>query len=149
MADIKKNWSVLLLGTLVLTLYLSVKFAAGAYQYINLNEKSVADILDWKIEEQKKDKFSIVAKYQFSAKGAPFTGSYTFKKLTFLNPYAAKETLEKMKGESWDIWYPKKKPEKASLQRVFPFQAMIHMILAVFVSFYFFYLSKYAKKHQY
>jgi hypothetical protein len=89
------------------------------------------------------ERYESVVNYSFHLGGEVKEGFYHFKKPLFPNEAACRSSIEKFQEKAWQIYYNPYNPQIASLQKLFPFKALIHTILSFAVLLYFLYFRSY------
>jgi hypothetical protein len=135
-------WKVFLAAIAGVALVFSVGAFIEVLHYASLNQEAKALVSHWEIREKGTSAFSITGSYVFFLKGKEVAGKTELAKPYFLNERAAKEAVDKLKKESWTVFYEAGHPEKSSLQRFFPFLACIRSFLALGVFVYFILLGR-------
>ncbi len=139
-------WKLFLGAIAVISLFFSVEAVTKVAHYISLDKVAKAHVNHWEVREKGSEAFAIIGGYTFSLKGKEVKGETEFAAPYFLNERAAKEAVEKLKTESWTVFFSEKNPEKNSLQRFFPFLTCIRAFLVLGVFVYFLLLGRWFKK---
>ena len=121
---------------------MSLLAGAAFYDYQLLNRSSKAEILCWTPISRSASDYTVMASYKYSDGKENFEGKTAFKKLRFLNQYAASAQIKEFEKESWKVYYNAKLPQISSLQKLFPFKAFIDAILVFGVFLYFIFLDR-------
>lgn len=115
--------------------------------YSRLQVTRQATISEWKVLEKSSSKYLIMVNYGYTYKKKGYSGEHTFKKLVFVNPSAALSHIEQAKKEKWSAFIDPKKPERSTLQKLFPFKPCIHSLLLITLYIYTLWLKAYVR-HQ-
>ena len=135
-------WLILLMTSLGIACWFLGQFAHGWWGYHQLQSEKPAQVNAWGIEEVKKGKFAVFAKYQFELSDHVMHGRTQFKML-FDSQAAAKSYLNDWKNQSWTVFYDANQPAMSTLQRPFPLKVLVSGLLALGISFYFLYLRRF------
>lgn len=127
-------------------LILSVLFTGWrAYKelntYLKLDTIAAARVNSWEVVENSPSDYTLRANYFFTNGKKVYEDSSVFKKLRFLSESAAQSQISAYQKEKWTVFYSHKNPHFSSLQKLFPFKAMIHVVLALGIYLYFFWLQ--------
>jgi len=118
------------------------KAAWQVKEYIQLDAKTWTSSCFLEVEEKNPSSYAMIATYHFVVEGKEFTSKGEFAKPYFLNRLAATKAVERLHGQSWEVFYRESCPQVSSLQRNFPFLACIHAFLVGAIGVYFFFLKK-------
>lgn len=104
------------------------------WTYYSLGKYAPASVQEWTIEEIGSRCF-VTAHYTFELQGKTYQGATRFKDPVFLNRFSAEEGVKKWRELSWYAWYNLQKPEKSSMQKLFPYKSCVYaaIILGVFL----------------
>lgn len=141
-------WRCFLLGIALVTLIFSWKVGRDVFQYISLDSAVKASDVQWQVRENSEESFGLEGFYQFSWQGKVYSGESLFTGPYFPNKQAANEAIAKLSKESWTVFFSQKNPQKSSLQRFFPFLALIRAVLSIAVLVYFVCLERWIKKRE-
>ena len=141
-------WRFFLLGIASVTLIFSWKVARDVFQYISLDSAVRAKEVQWQVKERSEEVFALEGLYEFSLGEKTYFGRSLFTGPYFPNKKAAKEAIAKLSKESWTVFFSKKNPQNSSLQRFFPFLALIRAVLSIAVLVYFVCLRRWIKKSE-
>jgi hypothetical protein len=141
-------WKLFLGAIAGVALFFSAEALTKVSYYVSLDKKAKAHVTHWEVREKGDEAFAIVGEYTFSLRGKELTGETEFAEPYFLNEISAKKAVEKLKTESWTVFFSGKNPEKSSLQRFFPFLTCIRAFLVLGVFVYFLFLGRWFKKRR-
>ncbi len=130
----------------VATIWVGGGFALDLYAYLSLSRSAAVEVNEWRVEECKPGVFALFADYHFQIDECHYSQTFRFPKLTYNNPYMAKEHSALWSEKEWKVWYNPRNPRVASLQKLFPFKKAIHLLLCVGVALYFVWLNAYVKR---
>jgi len=139
-------WKILFIFTSCIVFTLGGLFVWKFIPYFQYSSFTRGEMLSWEVIEQEPSIFGICVKYRYPTGDQFFEGEYIFKQPRFTNEHVAKETIQFMEKEKWEIWYKKRRPELSTLQRLFPFKAMIRFLLSVGILGYFFWFKEYLRR---
>lgn len=95
-----------------------------------------AQILGWEVEEVRSDRFALRARYSYDYNGKSYVGSTLFEPV-YLNEISAISGLKKAAACSWPVWLNPSRPERSSLEKLFPSVLLVRAVVATIVLFYF------------
>lgn len=139
--SLKRTQILFFLGVVAIALNFSIQFWRGCNDYFSLQKEARARILQWETIAVK-DRFALVAKYEFENENKICQGSHKFDPPYYLNEPAAFEALKAKAKENWDAWYDPKNPCHTSLEKSFPTGLAVRTAICYGVLIYFFYLYK-------
>ena len=141
-------WKLFLGAIAGVALFFSVEALTKVSYYVSLDKTAQANVSHWEVREKGDEAFAIVGGYSFSLQGEEMIGETEFAEPYFLNERAAEKAVEKLKTESWTVFFSGKNPEKNSLQRFFPFLTCIRAFLVLGVFVYFLFLGRWFRKRR-
>ncbi len=108
--------------------------------YSCLQKHTSATILEWKIEE-KGGKSFITLHYSFELGERKYEGETRFKEPIFLNTLSAESEMKRWQSYTWAAWYDRDRPDRSSLQKLFPYKSSVYALIVLGVFGYFLLLS--------
>lgn len=126
----------------VCSLGMSAFAAYEVYNYKQLDRVGKAKVYKWSIVAKSSSNFTVEGTYFYSDGKKVFEGKTIFDKLRFLSEVAAQSHIKALEKQQFAAYYCAKKPQISSLQKLFPFKAVIHALLTIGVTVYFFLLDK-------
>ncbi|HEU64310.1 MAG: hypothetical protein KR126chlam4_00324 [Candidatus Anoxychlamydiales bacterium] len=143
----KIRWLIVLLVAAVVLLGISFKTAFQINKFFTLDSKIRANVEKVDIIEGKKDKFDVIAFYNFKIGDKNF---YNVKKFTtkFINEITALDFKEKILKKDFFIWYNKKNPKISAAEKSFPIKNLVYSIITFIVFGYFVVLKYYVFSFQ-
>jgi hypothetical protein len=143
---INKFFTFMLVLSITICLFTSIKAAKGYMLYFLLSAQETALIDAWTIEKKDDANFAIQIHYHFFVAGKKVEGATELTKPFYPSKPLAEKAIISLQKQSWNVFFSKDRIEKNSLQRKFPFQECIHSFLALGVVIYFFCLKNSTKK---
>jgi hypothetical protein len=137
-----KLWSLLIALAGDVMLYFGASCVINLFNFFRLNDSTEALKVHLVIFEDKNEKFRVKASYTYLVDGKEFNKVEILSQPVYDNPYQTKKVLEETKTESWKVFYNKKNPLTASLQKEFSIKKIIDFILSAGLFFYFLFLSE-------
>ena len=136
-----QHWRIFLfVGALGTSLYFTVRFALAFLTYLPLHETIGAKVTRWEIEERDQN-YVLKANYSFEIQENIWEKSHRFGDV-YVSEAAALADLKTMAKQSWKAWFNPSNPSQASLERIFPMNLLIRMLICYGISIYFFLLSR-------
>lgn len=136
--NVKRVLLLLVIGAAFLWFGGKAIFELWGYSY--LQKYTPATVLEWKTEERGARSF-ITLRYSFELGGRVYEGETCFKEPAFLNTLSAESEMKKWESYSWAAWYDPNKPERSSLQKLFPYKSCIYALIVLGVFGYFLFLN--------
>ncbi len=130
----------LFVGALGISLYFTVRFVLALLNYLPLQETIEAKVTRWEIEETDQN-YALKANYSFEIQENIWEKSHRFGDV-YVSQAAALADLKAMAKGPWKAWFNPSNPSQASLERVFPTNLLIRMLICYGISIYFFLLSR-------
>ncbi|MCI5051641.1 MAG: hypothetical protein MRY21_00720 [Simkaniaceae bacterium] len=146
---LKNIWlgiTALTIGALIWT---GAILSIDLFKYLQLTRKTHPTRVHWTIEGKDESQYFFIANYIFNVDGKEYRGVNKFKRPTFPNMIAAEAMLPHWQAGSWPVWYSGFSPKTNAMQKNFPFQNLIHFVLALGVFFYFRWLREYVHRMGY
>jgi hypothetical protein len=112
------------------------------YGYFSLRESAPATITDWSVAPKKENRYSVRAKFIFDYEGKPCDGNSEVGQI-FPNPWAAENGIATFSQKAWQVWFDPNHPEKATLEKHFPFKVTISFLVILGLVIYFCYLGRF------
>lgn len=119
------------------------KLTVNLWQYYQCSKPLSCYIQRWEVVEKLKGEYTLLAHYQYKAKGHHFKGIYHFKEPKFNNRYIAKEVLQSYQNKQWPVWVSPSRPHISTLQRHFSIKLCVQCLLSIGVFIYFIWLKEY------
>lgn len=143
----KIRWLITLSVAALILLGISFKTAYQINKFFTLDGKIRANVEKVDIIEGKKDKFEVMAFYNFKIGDKNF---YNVKKFTgkFINEITALDFKEKILKKDFYIWYNKKKPKISAVEKSFPIKNLVYSIITLMIFGYFVALKYYVFSFQ-
>lgn len=148
---VKKNlyqkffFGILLTMSLAPSFYFSLCFLQKWNDYIHLDSKILAHIVDK--EGVLKRRYVPQITYVFFVNNQKFLGKFFDEKHSFLNKSSAQQFLATIPNETM-IWYSAQNPQKSSLIRIFPYAILVKAVLSIIIFLYFVFLGRYSRFFQ-
>lgn len=136
-----KLWLALFSVSCAITLWFSAIAAFHLWEYHTLSHQTSIEDPKWSIQEISTSQFMMQVDYTYRVEGRTYHQKTLFKATLYPNPYAAKMDLPAWEKKKWKVWYDASNPERASLQKIFPAQNIIHAALTIGVTLYFYLLK--------
>ena len=140
----KYTWKGLFLLTGVVALWFSIKLGRELFAYMTHSVRTQAESVVWSVSPVGSDKFGVLGVYTFSLNGTKYGGEHLFRKPVFVNQRAAEKHIASWSDHKWDVWANPNRPEKSSMQHIFPFSGVVQFILSLGVFLYFLWLRQFA-----
>lgn len=137
-----KLWLSLIVLAGAVMIYFAGSSLVDLYKFFRLNDSTDALKVHLVIFEDKNEKFRVKASYTYLVDSKEFSKTEVLAQPIYDNPYQTKKVLEETKTDNWKVFYNKKNPSLASLQREFSIKKIIDFILSAGVFFYFLFLSE-------
>ncbi|HSW72850.1 MAG TPA: hypothetical protein VLG44_05535 [Chlamydiales bacterium] len=144
---IKIFWTALFLITALMGVYFTFVFGKDFFEYISYNSRVPAKILEWQVREMKNGKFAVAAKFSYQINENSYVGLTVIKDRHFLNDYAAMHAVKNKEIALEEAaWVSPHSPEKSTLQRRFPTNLLIKLLIVYGVISYFSFLKTSVEK---
>ena len=135
-------WVAFLLIVMGFGMWFVVKAGYELIHYYQLNSQIPITIVKWEVEELNANKYAIAASYAYEFEGKNYRnrgriGSY------YPNPWAANRSLEKLEKQTWHAWINPQAPQKAALEKKFPYKAAVSAVVLLGLVIYFICLGLY------
>ncbi len=117
----------------------------GGYALIHYYQFSLqvpATIEKWEVDQRDANKYALTAFYSYEFDGKNYRAKGQVDDL-YPNPWAANRVLEKYKEQKWNVWINPKKPQKAVLEKKFPYKGTISAVVILGLVIYFICLGLY------
>jgi hypothetical protein len=137
-------WIIFLVLVAAFTLWFIIKAGSAATHYFQLKTQVPATIEKWEVEEIRAERFAVVAHYSFEFQDKIYRGKGQAGEL-YPNPWAAGKAQKQFAEKRWSVWLNPKHPEKAFLEKRFPYRKTISAGVLAGLSLYFFILGTYVK----
>lgn len=141
-------WRVFFILSYSVVAWFVIHFGLKAIPYVLLSSSTEAVIDEMTVEPLPKEEYGIVARYHYTVGGKKYEQKYVFTTPIFPNKLAAESHLGKHwhSTKPWRVFYSQKHPERATLQKLFPFKLLFNACLSLGIVFYFFWLRHYVRK---
>ncbi len=135
----KTLWSCLVMASLFVFLWIFAEFTVKYFIYMKQGSPSPAEVFEWGVVEMDEDKFVVCADFRFQTNGTEeYVSSHLFEKTPFLTESLAQQFIEEKQLEDWKCyWYGNPNNPSVSMERVFPYKAMVYSLIALGVFIYF------------
>ncbi|NGX48471.1 MAG: hypothetical protein K940chlam5_00056 [Candidatus Anoxychlamydiales bacterium] len=143
----KIRWLITLSVAALILLGISFKTAYQINKFFTLDSKIRARVEKVDVIEGKKEKFEVLAFYNFKIGDKNF---YNVKKFDakFINEITALDFKEKILKKDFFIWYNKKNPKISAIEKSFPIKNLVYSIITFVVFGYFVALKYYVFSFQ-
>lgn len=131
---------LLLVAVFSISLYFTCLFLSKWFAIYPLKGSAPAKIAEWTIEE-KEDWFTIGVKYSFCIQENSWSSDYHFPE-RFWSQAAALAFLKTKAKQSWTAHFRPENPAISSLERSFPVNILIRMLICYVITVYFCILNK-------
>ncbi len=136
-----KTFRLLLLGAVFsISLYFTCLFLSKCFAIFPLKGSAPAKITEWAIEE-KEDRFTIGVKYSFYTQENSWSSVYHFQE-RFWSQAAALAVVKTKAKEPWTAHFRPENPAISSLEKSFPVNILIRMVICYIITIYFYFLNK-------
>ena len=143
----KISWLIVLFLSSLALLFLSFKTVYQINNYFTLNSSKRANLEKFEIKVDSKDKYEVLAFYNFEIGDKKFYSIRKFKQ-KFLNELTAQDFIQKHSNKDFFIYYNKKNPNIASVERAFPYKNLVYSIITLTIFIYFIILKYYVFSFQ-
>jgi hypothetical protein len=140
-----KNFcSLLVVGSLLISLWTLAGFAVKYFVYLKQSNYSIAQVFDWGVIELDSDKYVVCADFSFYTNGIDkYVSQHIFEDKEFSSKKEAELAMEAMKQKQIKCyWYGNALHPKISMQRVFPLKSLVYVWISFGVFLYFSALKK-------
>ncbi len=134
-------WFIFLLAMASLFSWFAFRAVPALTHYFKLNRETEVAIVGWKVVQKAANRYVLSANFIFEFQGKEVHGESEIGPL-YPNPWAAEKGLERWRGEKYKAWYSSSAPEKAVLEKRFPFKIVFSAAILLGVFLYFFLLGK-------
>lgn len=110
------------------------------HKYHRLSAHAPAYITALRVEEQKKDRYTVIARYFFDTQERSYEGVSAVAP-PYKNPWAAEQAQRAAEQRAWQAWFNPRYPEESTLYKEFPMQAVLSAAVLTGLVFYFFALG--------
>ncbi len=128
---------IFILFSCVVAVYFGGKFAWELYRYATLSSSAPAHISRWDVEEDG-SRFAVQAMYTYSWEGKILSATSRLNNTLFLNDATALASIREQAKQQWTVYFDAKHPQRSTLDRSFPGNLAIRLIISILVSGYFF-----------
>jgi len=136
-----------LLVIALFALWFVAKAGYAIFSYYQLSLQASTTIDHWSIEEIKSDQFAVIAHYSFDYQGKKYQGTSQVGDL-YPNPWAANRAQKQYSIQKWPAWFNPKHPDRAALEKKFPYKKAISAGILIALLVYFLILGVYVRiKH--
>jgi Protein of unknown function (DUF3592) len=140
-------WVGCVLLVACLALWFIVKGGYALFSYYQLSTQIPTAIEKWSVEEIKSNQFAVIAHYTFEYKGKNYQEMGRVGDL-YPNPWAAHRAQKQLATQQWPAWLNPRHPEKAVLEKKFPYKQAISGGVLIGLLIYFLILGTYVSvKH--
>lgn len=141
-------WMAFLVVIAFIVLYYTGVAAYRYYTYSTLTAKTIAQNVQWSVQEIASDEYVLEADYNFELNQKKYQNRYLFKDSIYRNEYAAHYDIPHFVNRSWVVWYNPRNPEQSTLQKNFPYKESISAIFLWGLLFYFIWLGFYVGRYK-
>lgn len=136
-------WLTFLATTVLIVFWFSGMTGYELYNYVTLNSKTLPTEVNWLVQRESSDRYSLRASYKYQVKGDVYEGETTVNKKFFRSPKAAQKRSSQNSQKKWMIWYASYNPEHSTIQKIFPLKSCIYTAVMWGVLIYFIWLGFY------
>lgn len=133
--------TLILMGTVGYTTYALIK----VWHYIRLDSHTETQNISWSMISSNEDAFVLFAHYSFIKDGKIYHGQTRWQE-AYLNQWAAKEAIARLKQSPPAVWFNSSSAEISSLQKLFPLKESIYAGLLWSLGIYFLGLGYYVNR---
>lgn len=137
----KHIWKTLFLLTGGAAVWIGTGFTVKAMNYYRLANEALCECIHYGVISRSPEKNYLYADYQYSVGREMFSARYIYPKPVCQSKVAAESLLEDKKGEMVQVWYGK--PQESVLERCFPMNDLIRLVVALGIMVYFALLRNY------
>lgn len=134
-------WTLFLIFIGLIVLGYTVFTAIKVYQHTRLSQEAPAKAMKWTINKLAEDDFALQANYEFEWEGKTYIGK-TISSDRYLNAWATRETLDKIKENAFHVWFDPENPQNSTLFKNFPVKYTLYTGVLWLLFFYFVWLGR-------
>lgn len=135
-------WIIFLLLVFGFTVWFVVVAGFQLIDYYKLTTQVEVKVEKWDVAEISSNKYAVQAIYSYEFGEKDYRGNGQIGS-SYPNPWAAKRAVEKWTKERWFVWVNPKAPEKAVIDRKFPYKATVSAAILLGLVIYFICLGIY------
>ena len=142
----KHVFNSLFLLTGGVTLWVGALFVSKSVMYARFSHHTTGKVIDWGVISLNEEQHRLRVDYNFTLKGQLYTAQHVFVKPTYKNREAAEYALEEKKTDEVSVWYMSRGAGKAPISivdRKFPYNEMIRLLIVFSIHAYFYLLRRY------
>lgn len=139
-------WQAFLTVVVAATLWYTLSAIYAYYSYSHLKAQASPSTLDWEIVQKSDEDYPVKASYTFEFNNKSYPGSTTFTDTPYRNHWSAEQAVKELSQRKWKIWYDPQNPHHSSLEKKFPFKAVISAVFLCGLILYFLWLGFYVAK---
>lgn len=129
-------WITFLSLIFVATIVYTAIAGYDLWQFLRLNRQTQAKSIQWSVLSLDDDRFVPFARYQYEIGGTGYQGETRWQE-GYLNEWAAREAIGRLKNDPPSVWYAGSNPTISSLQKLFPVKESIYTALLWSLVLYF------------
>ncbi|KIC74261.1 MULTISPECIES: hypothetical protein [Candidatus Protochlamydia] len=126
---------------IIVTFFYTINAILDFYHYQRLNCSRPANEIKWSIKKVNDETFVPKGFYQFTYKGERISG-YTSFQQHYLNPFAAKEAIDRLANANLQVWFDSSTPNFSTLEKNFPFKKIFYSLILWVLIFYLLWLDR-------
>jgi len=135
-------WIAFFLIVVGFSIWFVVKAGYDLIHYYQLNTSVPVTIEKWEVMEIGANKYAIQASFSYEYQEKKYQGVGQVGE-SYPNLWAGKRALEKFEKQSWNVWLNPKAPEKAVLDKKFPYKGALSAAVLIGLVAYFICLGLY------
>jgi hypothetical protein len=135
-------WVAFLLIVMGFGVWFVVKAGYELIHYYQLSLQIPVAVQKWEVEELDANKYAISLSYSYEYDGKNYRNRGKIGS-AYPNPWAANRALEKFEQEKWYAWVNPQAPQKAVLEKRFPYKAAVSAVVLLGLVIYFICLGLY------
>ena len=147
MSKAKRFFNICLVFFLILGGALLSRFVFQYHQFASKNRFVKAENINYYLLQTPLKRVRVGADFTYQYQGSTYTSQHTFGRTAFLNEYGAREWIEGKKLIPPYVYLNPKAPQRATLERIFPWKSGLQFVLALVAMAYFAYLKNYVRRY--
>lgn len=143
---VKSTFQGLLIVTGCIAIWLSALFITQWVSYLRLSDHVKGEVIEWSTVAEDDTHHYVALDYRFMLNGKQYTAHHIFQKPVYASAEAATFAKESIETPRVDVWYAQGRDGKpiSTVGRLFPFNEMVRLAIALSIFFYFLFFRRYA-----